>query len=156
MKRNIFLILLILGITVMASAHRQGRRPDESRQEQRIVETLTVSGGLTVVHGSPALRSGETAYIIHGIHRLVGFIDGLKEGAQVTIEGRALTSRQDSNVKFLRPSTLTLDGRTYDMTLPAGSLGPRGRQTLRTPGGDTQRQSVPRDQRRRSRPNIVL
>jgi len=83
-------------------------------------ETVTVSGSLVVAHGMPALKSGDVTYLLGGVNRLVGFIDGLKEGAQVTVEGSAITSRNDSKLKVLRLSTLTLNGKSYDMALPDG------------------------------------
>jgi len=90
-----------------------------------VADAVTVSGNLIVAHGLPALKSGDVTYIVGGISRLSGFVDGLKEGAQVTIEGKAITSPRDANLKFLRPSNLTLSGKTYDMTSllpPAGSF----------------------------------
>jgi hypothetical protein len=81
-------------------------------------ETATVSGTMVIANGMPALKSGETTYFVGGLSRLIGFIDGLKEGAQVTIEGAAMTSPGDKNIKFLRPTKLTISGRTYDLAPP--------------------------------------
>jgi len=86
-------------------------------------ETVTVSGALVVAHGMPALKSGDVTYLLGGMMRFVGFIDGLKEGAQVTVEGSAVTSPKNSNLKIMRPAKLTLNGKNYDMTLPEGGLG---------------------------------
>ena len=106
------------------------RREDLKRMN---VEAVTVSGNLIVAQGSPAIKSGEVTYIIGGINRLTGFVDGLREGAQVTIEGSAMSRQNDDNVKFLRPATLTLGGRTYEMAVPRESQ--RNRESgERTPG----------------------
>ena len=108
-------ILLVLGIVTILSAQdrwegrRQGVRPE--------TETLTVSGTLTVVHGMPAITSGDFTYVVGRLRGLVGFVDGLKEGAQVTIAGTAI-SRPEDTLRYLWPSNLTLDGKSYDMTLP--------------------------------------
>ena len=102
--------------------HQEGPRrglPEGNQRSQRefpAVETVTVTGSLTVAHGTQALKSGDITYIITGINRLVGFIDDLKEGAQVRIEGSAITSPRDSNLKLVRPSQMTLNGRTYDLS----------------------------------------
>ena len=86
-------------------------------------EAVTVSGSLVVAHGLPALKSGDVTYLLGGISRLVGFIDGLKEGAQVAVEGLALASPKDTTLKFLRASRLTLDNKTYDLALPKEAFG---------------------------------
>ena len=121
MKRKILLILLVCGLVTMVSAQAQGRGRTSSRIPA--AEKVTVSGSLAVAHGMPALQSGDVTYLLGGISRFFGFIDGLKEGAQVTIEGSALTSPRDSNLKILRLSKLTMNGKSYDMALPEGGLG---------------------------------
>jgi len=105
----------------MVSAQAQGRGRASSRLPP--AEKVTVSGSLAVAHGMPALKSGDVTYLLGGINRFIGFIDGLKEGAQVTIEGSALTSPKNNNLKILRLSKLTLNGKSYDMALPEGGLG---------------------------------
>ena len=104
----------------------QGWRPN--RPNIPAPEAVTVSGSMIVAHGMPAIKSGDVTYLVPGISRLTGFIDGLKEGAQVTIEGSAMAQPKNSNVKFLVPTKLTLSGRTYDLEPLAwnpGSMGPR-------------------------------
>jgi hypothetical protein len=118
MKRKVLLILFITALAAMASA--QGWGWDHHRVPP--AETVTVSGRMIVARGFPALESGGTTYMVAGINRLIGFVDGLKEGAQVTIEGLATTVSQDGKTKFLRPSKLTLDGRSYDLAMPAPDL----------------------------------
>jgi len=87
-------------------------------------ETVTVSGTMVVAQGQPALKSGDVTYFVSGISQLIGFIDGLKEGAQVTFEGVATTSPSDKNIKFLRPSKLTINGKVYDLASPASPSSP--------------------------------
>ena len=126
LKQKIFFILLIAGIVAAAWAQGSGRtEPNADRRQPRVpsAETVTVSGSMIVARGLPAVKSGEVTYLISGINRLVGFVDGLKEGAQVTIEGRAMTIQRDGNFKFLRPSKLTLNGKSYDLAMPWGNMG---------------------------------
>jgi len=95
--------------------------PERNAEPQRRLpapETVTVSGELTVAYGWPALKSDDTTYIVSGLNRLIGFVDGFKEGAQVTIEGSAIAVFRDEKVKFLRPSKLIFNGNTYDMASP--------------------------------------
>ena len=116
MKKTLF--LLILGLALAAFASAQGWGPGRTQRGMPPAEPITVSGNMIVAHGMPAIRSGDITYIVFGISRLTGFIDGLQEGAHVTIDGRAITSQMDDTLKFLRPSTLALSGRSYDLALP--------------------------------------
>jgi hypothetical protein len=117
MKRTISFILLAIVLVTMASAQGWVRSPGHGENQRRMpaAETVTVSGALAVSNGMPAVKSGDTNYLVGRILRLSGFIDGLKEGAQVTIEGRAFSAPGDGNVKILMPSKLTLAGKTYDV-----------------------------------------
>ena len=117
LKRKILFVLLVVVLAATASAQgweRGGRNP-----RLPAPETVTVSGSLIVAHGFPALKSGDVTYIVGGINRLAGFVDGLKEGAQVIIEGIAMASPRSETFKFLRPMKLTLNGKVYDLALPA-------------------------------------
>ena len=128
LKRYVFFVLLACGLAAMVSAQGMGRGNPNSRQGAPASESVTVSGSLVVAYGFPAIKSGDVTYIVGGIERLAGFIDGLKEGAQVTIEGRAFTSPRDSNLKFLRPAKLTINGKDYDMTPPRFFQNPNSGQ----------------------------
>jgi hypothetical protein len=120
LKRNILFILMILGLAAMVQAQMWG--PGWNRRNTPANETITVSGTMVVANGMPALKSGDVTYYISGISRLIGFIDGLKEGAQVTIEGVATSSSSNRNIKLLRASKLTINGKTYELSSPELSL----------------------------------
>ena len=101
------------------------RMPPDGREMIRRanVEAAAVSGNLIVAYGRPAVKSGDVTYIVGGLNHLIGFVDGLKEGAQVSIEGSAISMQKDAKVKFLIPAKLTLNGKTYDMA-PFGNFPP--------------------------------
>jgi len=120
-KRKILFLLLVIGLAAMISAQGWGNR--QNPRNLPAPETVTVSGSLIVAKGFPALKSGDVTYFVGGLNRLSGFIDGLKEGAQVTIEGQAITSPRDNTVKFLRPTKMTLNGKSYDMAAPSPPTG---------------------------------
>jgi hypothetical protein len=146
LKRKIIFILLMIGLAAAAWSQGWGRNmPDIRRNFLPPVETVTVSGSMTVARGFPAVKSGDVTYIVSGINRLIGFIDGLKEGTQVTIEGTAMAISGNANMKYLRPSKLTLGGKTYDMATPGGNLGMgMGPQWgYQTPPRDSYRQPAP-------------
>jgi hypothetical protein len=76
-------------------------------------ETVTVSGNLELVNGQIAVVADGVTYIAGGLRWLTGFIDGIKEGAAVSLEGWARTAPFDANTRFLRISKLTVDGKDY-------------------------------------------
>jgi hypothetical protein len=80
-----------------------------------MAEDVKVSGNLAIQRGMIAVESGGITYLTAGLNRFVGFIDGLKEGARVTLEGRALPVPQDENAKFIQVQKMTLDGKEYDL-----------------------------------------
>jgi len=109
--------MFILGFAAMVQAQVWG--PGWNRRNMPASETVTVSGTMVVAQGMPALKSGDITYYVSGISQLIGFIDGFKEGAQVTFEGVATTSPNDKNIKFLWPSKLTINGKVYELSSPA-------------------------------------
>ena len=118
MKRKIVFFVMILGFAAMVQAQVWG--PGWNRRNMMpATETVTVSGSMVVANGMPALKSGDVTYLVGGLGQLIGFVDGLKEGAQVTIEGAAVTSPGDQNIKFLMASKLTINGKTYELSPPA-------------------------------------
>ena len=104
---------MILGLAAMVQAQVWG--PGWNRRNTPTTETVTVSGTMVVANGMPALKSGDVTYYVSGISRLIGFIDGLKEGAQVTFEGVVTTSPNNQNIKFLRATKLTINGKIYEL-----------------------------------------
>ena len=72
-----------------------------------------MSGTLQLVDGQIVVMGGGTTYITRDIQRLVGFIEGLKEGATVKVEGVASAPLMNANALFLRVSKLTVGGKDY-------------------------------------------
>jgi hypothetical protein len=130
MKRIVLWGFLALFITGFVSAQMgprgvgpggMGRRTPQSPQIPQVpqvsaAEQVTLSGELSIVHGRIALASGDTTYYVSGLSRFIGFIEGLKEGARVNLEGSAYQFPGDATVKFLRVSKLTLNGKDYDLS----------------------------------------
>jgi hypothetical protein len=71
----------------------------------------------------PALVDGGTNYYAPDLLRYAGFIEGLKEGAKVTLEGQlAPSNTQEGNAKMLRVSKLTIGSKSYEL---AADMPPR-------------------------------
>ena len=130
MKRFVLFALLTLGIVAFASAqgwghHGRGHGPGiprhgelGRRNQQFTREAVTVSGDLTLVQGFLAVRSGDINYLAMGLNRYIGFIDSLRHGARVNLEGTAIINPRDANTRYLLVSKLTIDGRDYDLERP--------------------------------------
>ncbi|GHV78124.1 hypothetical protein AGMMS49942_29450 [Spirochaetia bacterium] len=110
MKKFIFVLAIALGAAGMVSAQGWGNRGGVS-------QALTLAGTLQLRNGTIALESSNTVYYVPLLERYIGFIEGLKEGAQVTLEGYAA-----GNGNYLELTKMTLNGKNYDF--PAN--GPQG------------------------------
>jgi len=79
---------------------------------------VTVNGVLKLERGFVAVQS-DTAdvYLVPLLNRYIGFINGLTEGARVTVEGAGFRN-------IIHPEKLTINGRTYDFPRPGQGHGP--------------------------------
>ena len=108
------MVLLVIALAAMAQAQERERGERPNRNRLPAAEKVTVSGSMIVHNGMPALKSGDDIYYVARLNRLIGFVDGLKEGAKVSIEGSVFSSPRDGKVKFLVPEKLSLAGKSYD------------------------------------------
>jgi len=99
-------------------------------------ESVTVTGNLSISQGMIAVVSGDTTWLVRGLSRYVGFIDGLKEGAQVTLEGYTMPSPRNDKIKSLQAHKMTLNGKDYEL----GQQRQQQRQWQDTRPGPMQRQ----------------
>jgi len=88
--------------------------------------TTTINGTLGLSAGRIAVVSGNITYYVRGLERFVGFIDGLKEGAQVSIDGYATAPTiEGQKDRLFRAVKLTLNGKTYEVGSPiVGNMMP--------------------------------
>jgi hypothetical protein len=136
MKRTILFFTLVFCAAALVMAHGNNRRgsdrfpggprphawgQDSPRNQTPLPspENVSVSGNLTIAQGMIAVVSGDTTWLVRGLNRYVGFIDGLKEGAQVTLEGYAMPAgSRDKNIKSLHVQKMTLNGKDYELARP--------------------------------------
>lgn len=93
--------------------------------------TLTavqVSGTLAWINGHIGIKDGGKTYYVAGIQRLLGFVDGLKEGSSVKVEGYPMTNSATPEYVFLRATKITFNGKEYALDR-AGNCGMMGRET---------------------------
>jgi hypothetical protein len=86
-----------------------------------VAQSQSVQGTLGLQNGVIVLSSGNAVYYVPHLFRYVGFIDGLKEGAQVKIEGYSMGNG------YLMPSKITVGGKDYDVSSGYSDLGMRHR-----------------------------
>ena len=95
--------------------------------------TTTIRGTLGLTNGRVSVVSGNTTYYVSGLSRFVGFIDGLKEGAQVSLDGYATAPTiEGQRERVFYAVTLTLNGKNYQVGDPTAgnlALGRNGRGT---------------------------
>jgi hypothetical protein len=121
MKKTAILVFLALIVCGMAIA-------------QPAPATATVNGTLGLSGGRIVLKSDDTNYYVRGLERFIGFIDGLKDGAQAAIEGYVSSpSLEGGTERLLFPVKLTLNGKDYEVG-PANTAA-WGRQRPRHHGG---------------------
>ncbi|MDR2510616.1 MAG: hypothetical protein LBC77_08240 [Spirochaetaceae bacterium] len=128
MKHRLLFVLFVLGVTFSVSA--QGWNGGRKVFGQK-PENVTVTGVLALTQGHIALKEGDTTYFVGGLGRLVGFVDGLKEGARVTLEGAAISSPNDAKLKMLRVSKLSINGKEYELDQQGGGARQRRRDIIR-------------------------
>lgn len=123
MKR-IFMFAFALVIAAGFSFAQTGNRPDPGpRDGVRLnpPEKSTISGNLGISRGMISLESGGVLYFVWGLNRFIGFIDGLTEGAEVSLEGYAFDSPRLGDAKVFRVTELRLNGKNYDVAPPVES-----------------------------------
>jgi hypothetical protein len=102
MRKFIFVMIITMLITGMVSAQPRGAWGD--------IPQTTVEGTLRLHNGQIVVSTGDAIVYVPGLRRHAGFIDGIKEGAHVSVSGFA---RGD----VLHPLRLTVDGRTHELAM---------------------------------------
>ena len=100
-----FMLVLVIAVSVIGMASAQNWRNGWGNSQ-----VITVAGTLQLQNGAIAVASGNTVYYVPMLERYIGFIDGLKEGAQVNLEGYVA-----GNGNVLQPTKFTLNGKSYDL-----------------------------------------
>jgi len=117
-----------------SAAHGRGQQvmPSYGRgmmnysQNTIVFEKITLEGTLELVDGRVAIKKDSKTYFVMIPNRLYGFVDGLKEGASVKVEGDSHEVIGVKDSYAVRVSTLTLNGKVIDLAMTAGTFGGRG------------------------------
>jgi len=121
-KLTIFMIaaVLIAG-TAFAQPIKEQREAELRAQQEKAQHkdkqnnTVSVEGTLKLEKGFVAVQNEESVYLVPMLNRYIGFIDGLKEGEKVSIEGREFKNT-------IQPLKVTIGEKSYDfIASPRGS-----------------------------------
>jgi len=110
MKKFIVLTILALAVTGMISAQAGFPGGPWGRGGWgTTAETTTVAGTIQIQNGVTVVVSGNTTYYVPMLMRYAGLIDGIKEGAQISMEGFA-------DINMFMPTAFTVAGKQYDLS----------------------------------------
>jgi hypothetical protein len=127
MKRTVIVLIVAIVAIGAVSAQAFGARPGVAGQPvQPAIQQVaaTIEGKLALVQGHPALVVKEKTYFLRMPQYLFGFVDGLKEGATVKLEGFETAIPYAPNSFFFSVSTLTIGAKSYDLSqVGAGLMG---------------------------------
>jgi hypothetical protein len=114
MKRATSLALAVIIATASLGAQALG---GPGRQGSAQAATITkAEGTLALVNGMIALKTKDNKVLyLMGLQHLIGFIDGLKEGASVKVEGYGDSLRLAPEYTLIRLTKLSFNGRDFDL-----------------------------------------
>jgi len=101
----VFLFVSALFAGTVFAQNRDNRLNRNDRKQE--FAKITVEGVLKLEKGIVAIASGDSVYYVPILNRYIGFIDGLKEGTEVSVEGSQFKD-------VIRPVKVTINGKSYD------------------------------------------
>jgi hypothetical protein len=129
MKKILLLALTALVVSASAFAHDFRPRGQNGAPRQafppagRTGEELTLSGKLEWINGRIAVRTEDKTYFVSGIRQLLGFVDGLKEGSELTLTGRAYGASQIPEYRFFLTEKVGFNGKEYTLNQSGPGFG---------------------------------
>jgi hypothetical protein len=107
MKKAFF--VLVIAVLAIASV---------SAQNWGTPQTISVTGALQLQNGGIVLVSGNNVYFVPALQQYVGFVEGLREGAQCQVDGYA-------SGNFIQATRFAVNGKSYDLGVnyPQGGYG---------------------------------
>ncbi|MDR2542448.1 MAG: hypothetical protein LBC80_03240 [Treponema sp.] len=110
-KLTVFLVIGFLLIGSIFAQDRSNQRSNRSPENN----SVTINGTLKLERGIVAVQStGEgnvSVYFIPRLNRFIGFINGLREGESISVEGFRYRN-------VIQPTKVTIGGQSYDFTSP--------------------------------------
>ncbi|MDR1239375.1 MAG: hypothetical protein LBK27_04610 [Treponema sp.] len=126
MKRMMLAALCVLAAVGAVSAQTGNRPGPDAEKGFAPPAQETISGNLGISRGMISLESGGLRYYVRGLNRFIGFIEGLREGAAVSLTGYAFESPRLSGAKIFRVVAMQLGGKSYDLAPPVEAFSRPG------------------------------
>jgi len=104
-KLAVFLFISVLFAGTVFAQNKDNRLNRDDRKQG--AAKVTVEGILKLEKGVVAVASGDSVYYVPVLNRYIGFIDGLKEGTKVSVEGAQFKD-------VIQPVKVTINGKSYD------------------------------------------
>jgi hypothetical protein len=143
MKRII--VIVAAGLIAAASLSAQAIGPRQNfapgtANAAVTQEVVKVEGKLSLINGMIGIKDKDKTYYVGGLNRLIGFVDGLKEGATVKLEGYAVAVAGAPEYLHFRATKMTFAGKDYDLSQTMGrggmmGAGPQGGGMMGGKGG---------------------
>ena len=100
-----FIIFLLISLVVTGAVF-----PQDRSIRQGVDSSQTIEGVLKLERGIVAVQSGDSVYYVPLLNRYIGFINDLKEGTNVSVEGYVFRN-------IVHPRKLTLNDKSYDFNI---------------------------------------
>jgi len=110
MKKLVLLTVIAFLAIGAASAQGWGRGGGWGMVPQIQPQAISVTGTLQLRNGVIAVVSDNNTYYVPVLTQYVGFIEGLREGAQISMDGYM-------SGNYFQPNKVTINGRNYDFTV---------------------------------------
>jgi hypothetical protein len=104
-KRLTIFVLMALLLAGSVFAQDRSVRRDRDRPAQ-----VTIEGTLKLERGLVAVQSGDETYFVPMLIQYANFIDGIREGNNISIEGYVFNN-------VINPVKFTVGGNTYDFAM---------------------------------------
>jgi len=117
----IIAVLITGAVSAQAIRERQNSSPAPGNSRAREVNSVTVEGVLKLEKGLVAVENADNVFVVPMLNRYIGFITGLREGARVSVEGYEFRN-------MIRPTKVTIEGKSYDFMSRNRELSPDYRQ----------------------------
>ena len=120
MKKLGIVLVLALAAAGMAVAQTAPAPWGPYRGAPPEAQLVKVDGRLALINGMIGLKSGGKTYYVPMLTRLTGFMDSIKEGASVRLEGYEYQMPYAPEYYTLMATKLTVGGKDYDLSQYGG------------------------------------
>jgi hypothetical protein len=124
MKRIALCMMALVAAAGIATAQTSGTKAADNQAATQT--TVKIEGKLALINGEIGIQVKDKTYYLQMPKYLFGFIDGLKEGAQVKIEGYEFADTRTPGYSFLRATKLSFNGKDYDLSGYGRGMGRGG------------------------------